>query len=312
MIHLDCSGNQLTSLDVSKNLALTTLYCSDNQLTSLDVSQNAALYDLSCSGNQLTSLDVSGCTTLEYLNCAGNAYAIDLIGGKFDLTTLPKGFDLTKADGWLNATVDGSLLTVSNPLTHIIYVYTLGNGSTESFTLVPKSCTLEESMVSKIEDQTFTGSDITPEIEVNYGQIMLVNGKDYTVVYENNLNPGTASVTITGKGFFSGEVTVTFEIMQKNIADAEINPIAALTYTGEEQTPHITITYQNTLLTEGIILDVYTIDPVTGIGTEADGTEVNLPQTGISVVYNYIMLAAAAMVLFGIYAMAKSRNRDEE
>ena len=63
---------------------------------------------------------------------------------------------------------------------------------------------------------------------------------------------------------------------------------------------------------EGIILDVYTIDPVTGIGTEADGTEVNLPQTGISVVYNYIMLAAAAMVLFGIYAMAKSRKRDEE
>ena len=63
---------------------------------------------------------------------------------------------------------------------------------------------------------------------------------------------------------------------------------------------------------EGIILDVYTIDPVTGIGTEADGTEVNLPQTGISVVYNYIMFAAAAMVLFGIYAMAKSRKRDEE
>jgi len=29
-------------------------------------------------------------------------------------------------------------------------------------------------------------------------------------------------------------------------------------------------------------------------------------------VYNYIMLAAVAMVLFGIYAMAKSRKRDEE
>ncbi len=43
-----------------------------------------------------------------------------------------------------------------------------------------------------------------------------------------------------------------------------------------------------------------------------EGLEENLPQTGYSVVYNYIMLAAAAMVLFGIFAMAKSRKRDEE
>ena len=63
---------------------------------------------------------------------------------------------------------------------------------------------------------------------------------------------------------------------------------------------------------EGNVLDVYTIDPTTGTGTDSDGGEVNLPQTGYSVVYNYIMLAAAAMVFFGIFAMAKSRKRDEE
>ncbi len=63
---------------------------------------------------------------------------------------------------------------------------------------------------------------------------------------------------------------------------------------------------------EGNVLDVYNIDPFTGVGSESDGGEVNLPQTGYSVVYNYIMFAAAAMVLFGIYAMAKSRKRDEE
>ena len=46
--------------------------------------------------------------------------------------------------------------------------------------------------------------------------------------------------------------------------------------------------------------------------TTTSGTTTTLPQTGYSVIYNYIMLAAAAMMIFGIYAMAKSRKRDEE
>ncbi|WP_299369278.1 hypothetical protein [uncultured Porphyromonas sp.] len=69
---LDCFNNQLMSLDVSKNTALTTLYCFDNQLTSLNVSKNRALTTLSCGGNQLTSLDLSKNTALTELNCPDN------------------------------------------------------------------------------------------------------------------------------------------------------------------------------------------------------------------------------------------------
>jgi hypothetical protein len=36
-------GSLLTSLDVSKNLALTKLICSSNRLSSLDISKNIAL-----------------------------------------------------------------------------------------------------------------------------------------------------------------------------------------------------------------------------------------------------------------------------
>ncbi len=46
--------------------ALTYLNCSNNQITSLDVSSNIALIDLYCQGNQITSLDVSGATALNY------------------------------------------------------------------------------------------------------------------------------------------------------------------------------------------------------------------------------------------------------
>lgn len=72
LTRLDCIGNQLTTLDVSKNTALTELFCGDNQLTTLDVSRNKNLKTLECSHNQLTTFDVSKNTNLEELNCYRN------------------------------------------------------------------------------------------------------------------------------------------------------------------------------------------------------------------------------------------------
>jgi hypothetical protein len=69
---LSCNENQLTSLDVSNNTALTELYCAFNQLTSLDVSANPALTALTCYTNQLTSLDVSSNNALTELYCFNN------------------------------------------------------------------------------------------------------------------------------------------------------------------------------------------------------------------------------------------------
>ena len=69
---LDCRGNQLTSLNVSKNTALTTLYCNANQLTALDVSGCSALHDLACFWNKLTALDVSKNMELRNLECYHN------------------------------------------------------------------------------------------------------------------------------------------------------------------------------------------------------------------------------------------------
>ena len=69
---LYCDNNQLTSLDVSENIALQKLSCYRNQLTSLDVSQNTQLKELRCYGNQLTSLDVSKNPALVWLSCTRN------------------------------------------------------------------------------------------------------------------------------------------------------------------------------------------------------------------------------------------------
>lgn len=69
---LNCSGNQLTTLDVTKLTKLMFLVCNDNQLTALDVTGLTSLTDLECSDNQLVSLDVSTLEELGILWCHGN------------------------------------------------------------------------------------------------------------------------------------------------------------------------------------------------------------------------------------------------
>lgn len=72
LVTLDCSGNQLTTLDVTKLTKLKFLVCNDNQLTALDVTGLTILKNLFCSDNQLTTLDVTGLTSLTDLECNGN------------------------------------------------------------------------------------------------------------------------------------------------------------------------------------------------------------------------------------------------
>jgi Leucine-rich repeat (LRR) protein len=72
LTHLYCSNNQLNTLDLSQNTALTVFFCSSNKLSSLDLSQNTALTDLRCQANQLMHLDLSKNTSLSYLNCGFN------------------------------------------------------------------------------------------------------------------------------------------------------------------------------------------------------------------------------------------------
>ena len=69
LTELNCSGNQLTELDVSGTTALKKLYCENNQLTDLDLSENIDLTYVSCAGNQLAGIDVSNNAHLETLIC---------------------------------------------------------------------------------------------------------------------------------------------------------------------------------------------------------------------------------------------------
>ena len=89
--------------------------------------------------------------------------------------------------------------------------------NSEVFTITPKDITppkegTDNITVDAIADQTYTGKEITPEVTVRYGTMTLKKDTDFTVKYENNTEVGTAKVTLTGKGNFTGTREVTFAI----------------------------------------------------------------------------------------------------
>lgn len=58
----------------------------------------------------------------------------------------------------------------------------------------------------------YDGKAKTPTVKITYGGKTLKKGTDYTVKYTNNKKVGTAKVTITGKGNYTGTLTKTFKI----------------------------------------------------------------------------------------------------
>lgn len=63
------------------------------------------------------------------------------------------------------------------------------------------------------KSMTYTGKKLTPGVTVkSKSGKTLANGTDYSVTYKNNTNAGTATVTVTGKGAYSGSKKATFTI----------------------------------------------------------------------------------------------------
>ena len=90
-------------------------------------------------------------------------------------------------------------------------------------------------VIDNIPDQTYTGSEITPEPLVMAGSLNLTKGTDYEYSYTNNTNVGTATVTVTFKGDYAslGSVEKTFTILPEptiTTVSAQADPYSLGTY----------------------------------------------------------------------------------
>ena len=96
----------------------------------------------------------------------------------------------------------------------------------------------------------YDGKAKTPSVTVKVGGKTLKNDTDYTVSYSNNTKVGTAKVTITGKGNYTGSVSKTYSI-KNNFKKATISGISNKSYTGKNITQSITVKYNGKTLKNG-------------------------------------------------------------
>ena len=102
-----------------------------------------------------------------------------------------------------------------------------------------------------ITAKTYNGKAQTQAVVVKDGTTTLKSGTDYTVSYKNNINAGTATVKITGKGNYTGTVSKTFTISAASIANATVSGVSNKTYTGSAQTQNPTVKVGDKTLVSG-------------------------------------------------------------
>ena len=222
---LNCTGNRLTALDVSRNTALKQLYCGKNRLTSLnvsantelkklycfknrlaalDVSKNTELNTLNCSRNQLTSLNLSANTKLTDLDTEDNAYEIQPNTNRtFDLSTLP-GFVVNKASDWKGGTVSGSTLTVEKDAALVTYTYQMSNQHTGEFAMqingVGAAIAINE---TNFPDTAFRAYLSDPDSNIDRNQDSVLSAGEIALVKEITIDEDKKLTDLTGIGYFT-------------------------------------------------------------------------------------------------------------
>lgn len=133
---------------------------------------------------------------------------------KYGETTLAAADYTVSYSNNVNAGVNTASVTVTSN-DNSSYKFT----ATKNFTIA--QAPISGAMIANIPSVTYDTKAHTPDVTVTFEGRTLEAGKDYDVAYTNNINAGTATVTVTGKGNFTGTASKTFTI---NKAGLTLNP----------------------------------------------------------------------------------------
>lgn len=108
---------------------------------------------------------------------------------------------------------------------------------TRSVTFKINAKPIKNAVISYNNSLTYNGSALSPAVTVKYGNTTLKKNTDYTVAYSNNVNAGTGTITITGKGIYGGSVKKTFTIKKLGISATAVSGTGNKVYTGSAIKP---------------------------------------------------------------------------
>lgn len=108
---------------------------------------------------------------------------------------------------------------------------------TKSVTFKINAKPIKNAVITYNNSLTYNGSTLSPAVTVKYGNATLKKNTDYTVAYSNNVNAGTGTITITGKGIYGGSVKKTFTIKKLGISASAVSGTGNKVYTGSSIKP---------------------------------------------------------------------------
>lgn len=108
---------------------------------------------------------------------------------------------------------------------------------TKSVTFKINAKPIKNAVITYNNSLTYNGSTLSPAVTVKYGNATLKKNTDYTVAYSNNVNAGTGTITITGKGIYGGSVKKTFTIKKLGISASAVSGTGNKVYTGSAIKP---------------------------------------------------------------------------
>lgn len=146
-----------------------------------------------------------------------------------------------------------------------------GNYAGTRFCTTPKSIANAQ-ITFDLNAYVYLGREWQPTISVAVGGVIL-SQTDYTVAYSNNIEAGTATVTVTGQNGYFDTASADFAILPKDIsnADSELiqSPVeASVSNAVGTADPEVVVTYNGMTLTENTDYTVTCVsDTAAGTGT---------------------------------------------
>lgn len=208
LTRLDCYTNNLTTIDVSNNLALTRLHCADNQIETLDISANTQITDIQCHNNTvLYELNIANGnnSNINWMKAYGNP---SLTCNQVDAGFSPPANSGLYVAGW---TKDNQTSYSENCIPTVYYVdanatgVNDGSSWTDAFTNVADALALTNlNDAVWVAKGTYTLADKNTPIAVSTNEVDIIGGfagtemtladRDLTAIYTTNATIFTGDI----------------------------------------------------------------------------------------------------------------------